>query len=148
MLILKLDLDLPAWFTANKKSTVLSWTLVRKRIFRSNHSAVIGFQTRYSIMEDGLSVGYNYSKVSMWPIIQTKKLSFNNSQTQFEFTSIFNNIYDYEKIYFVFLVLFSSFIYSQTSGMTYQAVILNPKDKSPVIIMRGTTRKQINLFTI
>jgi hypothetical protein len=53
------------------------------------------------------------------------------------------------KKYTFFLVLFSSFIYSQTSGMTYQAVILNPKDnKSPVIIMRGTTRKQINLFDL
>jgi hypothetical protein len=32
--------------------------------------------------------------------------------------------------------------------MTYQAVILNPKDnKSPVIIM-STTRKQINLFDL
>jgi hypothetical protein len=32
-----------------------------------------------------------------------------------------------KKIYFVFLVLFSSFIYSQTNGITYQAVILNPE---------------------
>lgn len=31
-----------------------------------------------------------------------------------------------KKIYFYFLLLFSSFIYSQTSGITYQAVILNP----------------------
>jgi hypothetical protein len=31
-------LDLPAWFTANKKSTVLSWPWFAK-IFRSNHSA-------------------------------------------------------------------------------------------------------------
>ena len=31
-----------------------------------------------------------------------------------------------KKIYFYFLLLFSSFIYSQTGGITYQAVILNP----------------------
>jgi hypothetical protein len=36
-----------------------------------------------------------------------------------------------KKIFFVFLVLFSSFIYSQTSGMTYQAVILNLEGQIP-----------------
>ena len=47
-----------------------------------------------------------------------------------------------KKIYFYFLLLFSSFIYSQTSGITYQAVILNPtgdripgynNDRTPLI---------------
>ena len=32
-----------------------------------------------------------------------------------------------KKLYFYFLFLFSSFLYSQTNGITYQAVILNPE---------------------
>jgi hypothetical protein len=45
---------------------------------------VIGFQTRYSIMEDGfLSVGYNYSKSFNVTNNTDEKLSFNNSQIQF-----------------------------------------------------------------
>jgi hypothetical protein len=45
---------------------------------------VIGFQTRYSIMEDGfLSLGYNFSKSFNVTNNTDEKLSFDNSQIQF-----------------------------------------------------------------
>lgn len=45
---------------------------------------VLGFQTRYSIMNDGfLSLGYNFSKSFNLTNSTDEKLSFNNSQIQF-----------------------------------------------------------------
>lgn len=45
---------------------------------------VLGFQTRYSIMNDGfLSLGYNFSKSFNVTNNTDEKLSFNNSQIQF-----------------------------------------------------------------
>jgi hypothetical protein len=50
-----------------------------------------------------------------------------------------------KKIYILFVLLFSSAIYSQTKGITYQAVILNPEgehipgynnERAPLTIIR------------
>ena len=61
-----------------------------------------------------------------------------------------------KKIYLLFLVLFSSFIYSQTNGITYQAVILKPEgekipgynnERAPLINTHICLRFTINAGT-